>query len=801
MQRYITPYSFSIDDLSLNVVIYEHINDNFKLIDINKNALRDEGLEKESIIGQYITEIFPNIKEFGLFDALFEVYRTGEKKYFSFGYYNNHFISSWREIEIIKLNDDFIMVMYKNISARKAMEHKLTSLGIIVDNSFNEIYIINAKNYTITYCNKQAQQNIQYSYEEILNLHPWQIATQVRQEDFKKRLKINKKFIIFETQHQRKDGSYYDVEIRIQKIKIDQEAQYVAIVLDTSHKKAMEEQLSLSKEIIENVSEAIVVTTIDARIIDINPAYTRITGFEKEQMVGKNPSVLKSGRHSKEFYKEMWESLHSKGSWSGEIWDRKKSGEIFPKMLYINTIYDRYKQPKYYVGIFQDITHIKENEETLRRLAFYDPLTGLANRINFESRLEHAINLNIRNNTSGALLLLDLDNFKIINDSLGHLIGDELLVQVAKRLEQIARKSDSLCRIGGDEFTIILSGPIDLERIHLIAKRILKSVKEPYHIMGQEIFITTSIGITLFPDEGTHKLDLIKNADLAMYQAKNDKKDSYKFFKYEMNDRTLNFLRVESDLRKALNNDEILLHYQPKIDPYTKKVVSVEALVRWNHPTKGLVYPDEFLSIAESSGLINPMGEIILHKAMCEIKQLNEELQSEIAVAINLSTKQFTDRNLKKYILGLIKSLSFDVKLLELEITESLIMDNVEHAIELMHQFVKKGISISIDDFGTGYSSLNYLKKFPIKYLKIDRSFVKDITNDEDDKAIVSAVISMAKNLGIKVIAEGVETKEHEQFLMQHACNLCQGYYYSKPVDLQRLKAFILEYNRSFYLV
>ncbi|RXJ57996.1 GGDEF and EAL domain-containing protein [Candidatus Marinarcus aquaticus] len=796
MQRYITPYSFSIDDLSLNVVIYEHINDDFKLIDINKNALRDEGLEKESIIGHYITEIFPNIKEFGLFDALFEVYQSGEKKYFSFGYYNNHFISSWREIEIIKLNDDFIMVMYKNISARKSMEHKLTSLGIIVDNSFNEIYIINAKNYTITYCNKQAQQNIQYSYEEILNLHPWQIATQVRQEDFKKRLKINKKFIIFETQHQRKDGSYYDVEIRIQKIKIDKEAQYIAIVLDTSHKKAMEEQLSLSKEIIENVSEAIVVTTIDARIIDINPAYTRITGFKKEQMVGKNPSVLKSGRHSKEFYKEMWESLHTKGSWSGEIWDRKKTGEIFPKMLYINTIYDRYKQPKYYVGIFQDITHIKENEETLRRLAFYDPLTGLANRTNFESRLEHAINLNIRNNTSGALLLLDLDNFKMINDSLGHLVGDELLVQVAKRLEQIARKSDSLCRIGGDEFTIILSGPIELERIHLIAKRILKNVKEPYHIMGQEIFITTSMGITLFPDEGTHKLDVIKNADLAMYQAKNDKKDSYKFFKYEMNDRTLNFLRVESDLRKALNNDEILLHYQPKIDPYRKKVVSVEALVRWNHPKKGLVYPDEFLSIAESSGLINPMGEIILHKAMSEIKQLNEELKSQITVAINLSTKQFTDRNLKKYIFGLIKSLPFDVNLLELEITESLIMDNVEHAIELMHQFVKKGISISIDDFGTGYSSLNYLKKFPIKYLKIDRSFVKDITNDEDDKAIVSAVISMAKNLGIEVIAEGVETKEHEAFLMQHECNLCQGYYYSKPVDLKRLKAFILEYNQ-----
>lgn len=795
LKKYVTPYSFCIDDLSLNVVIYEYSHNNFKFADINQQALSTEKITKDEVLGKYITEVFPGVIEFGLMDILHEVYASGEKKHFSVGFYQDERISGWRENEIIKLNQNFVMVTYKDVSKRKEIENRLTSLGIIVDNSFNEVYIFNTSDMKISYCNKQAQKNLQYSYEEILALHAWEIESHILQEAYIQRMQTASDLIILETKHQRKDGTFYEVESRIQRMEIDYTEQFVAIVLDTSHKKVMEEQLSLSKEIIENISEAIVVTDINARIIDINPAYTRITGFEKEHMVGKNPSVLKSGRHSKEFYQEMWDNLTRTGSWAGEIWDRKRTGEIFPKMLYINTIYDRDSKPKYYVGIFQDITHVKENEETLKKLAFYDPLTGLPNRTNFESRLEHTLNLNMRSSATGALLLLDLDNFKIINDSLGHVIGDELLVEVAKRLQFVARKSDSLCRIGGDEFTLILPGPIAIERVHLVAKRILKAIKEPFYIMGHEIFVTTSIGITVFPEDGKNKLDLIKNADLAMYQAKNDQRDSYKFFKHDMNDATLNFLRIESDLRKALVNDEIFLHYQPKINPYTKKVVSVEALVRWQHPKKGLLYPDAFLTIAENSGLINPMGEIILRKAMEEMQAVNARLNSSIAVAINLSSRQFTDEKLQSFIFNLIKRLDFDVNLLEFEITESLIMENIEHAIEIMHTFVKKGISISIDDFGTGYSSLNYLKKFPIKYLKIDRSFVKDITTDEDDKAIVNAVISMAKSLGIRVIAEGVETKEHVAFLMEHGCDLCQGYFYSKPISIEVLEPFIKEFN------
>ncbi|MFA6788532.1 MAG: EAL domain-containing protein [Arcobacteraceae bacterium] len=668
-------YDFDINSVSLNIVIYKYEKQNFKVVDINDKALFTEKLTKEESIGKYITELFPQVKEFGLFDVLLSVYNTGQKEVFMASFYHDDRISGYRENEIIKLNDEYIMATYKNVSRRIELE----------------------------------------------------------------------------------------------------------------------DSLNLSKEIIHNISEAVVITDLNARILDINPAYTHITGFSKEYMLGKNPSVLKSGRHTKAFYEHMWDDLLHKGQWSGEIWDRRRNGELFPKLLNLSTIYDNTKIPKYYIGIFQDITHIKKNQEELKKLAYFDPLTALPNRSNFELMLESEIKLNVRNNTTSALMLLDLDNFKVINDSLGHTIGDELLIEVAQRLREIGRKSDTICRLGGDEFALILRAPIQREKIQLVAYRILKALSEPFYILGNEIFITTSIGISLFPEDSSNKNELIKNVDLAMYEAKKEKKGTHKFFKPQMNQENMKFLTIQKDLRKAILNHEIFLNYQPKIDLKTMKIVSVEALVRWNHPVNGIIMPDYFLGIAEHSGLIHPIGEIVIKQAMRDMKALNQELNTNIGVAINLSTRQFNDENLTNFIFETIEELNFNVKKLEFEITESLIMDDIENAITIMNNFVKNGISISIDDFGTGYSSLNYLKKFPIKYLKIDRSFVKDITTDNDDKAIVAAIISMAKSLGIGVIAEGVETQEHEDFLKAHGCNLSQGYLYSKPISIDALIEFIVK--------
>ncbi|MBF0620472.1 MAG: EAL domain-containing protein [Magnetococcales bacterium] len=562
-------------------------------------------------------------------------------------------------------------------------------------------------------------------------------------------------------------------------------------IQDITEIRQTEENLMLSKMVIENASEAIVITDIKGIITDINPAYEKITGFSRDEAIGQSPSITQSGRHDSEFYSKMWTDLKQNNFWEGEIWDRRKDGEVFPKWLTINAIKNKSGKVGHYVGIFMDISRQKSTEEKLEQLAFYDPLTKLPNRALFRDRLEHEIELANRNKNTVGLFFIDLDRFKYVNDTLGHDSGDRLLIRVAERTQQKLRHSDTVSRLGGDEFTVILPHSGNVDEIGSIAMGIIKALQRPFDIDGHEVFIGASIGISLFPDDGTNFETMTKNADLAMYQAKEAGRGTYRFYTKEMNASNELRLSLEADLRRAIERQEFLVFYQPKISLSSSRVIGMEALIRWIHPKRGMISPADFIPLAEETGMIIPMGEWILKTACQQAKTWHNQGYKPLRVAVNLSSKQFQDPKLLDMIMETLDETGLPTAMLELEITESVVMEDPNDAIAVIEKLRDIGIHISIDDFGTGYSSLSYLKKFPLHSLKIDQSFVRDLAIDSDDAAIVNSIISMAKALSLGVIAEGVETEEQLGFLKDHQCGEVQGYYFSKPLSSADFENFL----------
>ncbi len=551
--------------------------------------------------------------------------------------------------------------------------------------------------------------------------------------------------------------------------------------------------LKLAAQVFENASESIVITDADATILDVNDAFTGMSGFTREEALGKTPRINKSDRHEPAFYEAMWKALLEKGRWTGEIWDRRKNGEVYPKWLNINSVKNQKGETTHYIGISSDITNLKRSEERLEKLAYFDALTGLPNRFLFLDRLNQEIQAARRHQKKVALFFIDLDRFKHINDTLGHAAGDQLLVEIAKRVKGCLRRTDTLARLGGDEFTIILTDVEQEEGIGGVAAHVIHEVKKPVRLGENETFVGASIGISLFPDDGQTIEVLTKNADLAMYKAKEASGDTYQFFNEEMTIHSERRMSLETDLRHALENDEFTLHYQPKNDSKTGKLIGVEALVRWNHPRHGLVSPADFIPIAEETGLITTLGEWVLETACRQVLQWRQRGAPELRVAVNISGRQFQDKALLQRIQQILDEVGLPTDGLELEITESVIMDDVEKAVDILNQLRRMGIKISIDDFGTGYSSLAYLKKFPLHSLKIDQSFVRDLEEDSDDAAIVSSIISMAQGLSLGVVAEGVETQGQLDFIKNRACQQVQGYFFSKPVSAEAFELLLDE--------
>ena len=568
--------------------------------------------------------------------------------------------------------------------------------------------------------------------------------------------------------------------------------------------KVSNEQLQLIAKVMETTSEGVVITNEKARIVKMNDAFCRMAGYSFDELIGKNPRILKSGRHDKNFYIDMWTRLIKDGQWAGEIWDRKKNGEVYPKWLTINAIKNDIGTTTHYVGISSDISKIKKVEGQLQQMAYYDSLTNLPNRVLFYERLNRSLIRRKRYGYKTALMFLDLDRFKNINDTMGHAAGDALLVEVAKRINKRVRESDTVCRLGGDEFTIILDRINHNEDVAIISEEIIAAVSQPITIHQKEVSVGASIGIAISPEDDTTVDGLIRKADAAMYYAKELGRGRYSFATQEIEDRNQKYVDIETRLHHALERDEFILYFQPQISAeVTEKatpgtIIGAEALIRWKPKGEKMIFPDQFISIAEETGLILPIGKFILREA-CKSAKILVNKGHDIRIGVNISVKQFDDPNFINDVKEALIESDLDARYIQLELTETLLLKDIEKVIEILKKLKEVGVTIAIDDFGTGYSSLSYIGHLPIDYLKIDKGFVSKIAEDPTEKELVTTIISIANSFNLKTVAEGVENEYQMDFLCHNGCNELQGYLFSRPLNFQKFLDFLSYYSiRSF---
>ncbi len=560
-----------------------------------------------------------------------------------------------------------------------------------------------------------------------------------------------------------------------------------------------EQELKIAATAFES-QEGILVTDAHVKTLRVNQAFTNVTGYEAMDVIGQNPSMLSSGRHDAAFYEAMWESINTQGAWEGEIWNRRKNGEIYPQHVNITAVRNADGVITNYVASMMDITQSKAAAAKIEQLAFYDPLTNLPNRRLLLDRLQQAQAASTRSGKMGALLFLDLDNFKTLNDTLGHDTGDELLRQVGSRLTACVRREDTVSRLGGDEFVVMLEDlsetPMEAaSQVEIIGHNILTALNKPYKLGTNSHSSTPSIGITLFKGLEQGIDELLKQADIAMYQAKKSGRNAMRFFDPKMQASIDSRAALEADLRLAITKGQLRLHYQIQVNG-NGKVFGAEGLIRWAHPTLGMLLPNQFIPLAEETGLINPIGQWVLETACAQLAAWQQSpITRHLSLSLNVSPKQFHQLNFAERVRAALQANMIEPSLLKLELTESILLEDMEGTIEIMNALSDLGVGFSLDDFGTGYSSLQYLKRLPLTQLKIDKSFVHDISTNQNDRAIVSTIIAMAKGMQIGVIAEGVESEEQRELLMESGCHQFQGYLFGKPVNIQQLEEFITQTN------
>jgi diguanylate cyclase (GGDEF)-like protein/PAS domain S-box-containing protein len=694
-------------------------------------------------------------------------------------------------------NEQLLTAVVHREQAEKEVRKTQAFLSSIVDNMPNMVFVKNAADLRFVHFNKAGEALTGFSQEELLGKNDYDFFPKEQADFFtakdRETLATRNQVLIQEEPITTKDGKTRILQTK--KLPILDEsgnARYLlGIAEDITERKRVEQQLRVTADAVENTAEAVVIYDASRCVVSVNKAYTAISGYPAAEVIGVPAELFRSEEHGETFFSALWNAVGQTGRWQGEIRRRRKNGEVYPSLSSISAVKDPSGNTTHYVLVFNDISSFKQYEAKLEFLAHHDVLTQLPNRALFLDRLQEALKRAHRHRNTVGLLFIDLDRFKTINDSLGHQVGDELLQTVAQRLTACVRESDVVARLGGDEFTVLLDDLSDLNDAGKVAAKLLAELASPIVLGGHELAVSGSIGISCYPQDGGDAESLLKNADMAMYTAKEAGRNMYRFFAADMNQRVQETLVMTNDLRRALQRGEFVLHYQPRIQLASGRITGVEALIRWQHPELGLVLPAKFIALAEETGLIMPIGEWVF-RAVCEqVKYWRSSGVPISRVAVNLSPRQFQQADLTGRISSILREAGLHGTDLEVEITEGMAMQDPAASVRMLQELKAAGITISIDDFGTGHSSLNYLKRFPIDHLKVDRSFVRDLQDRPEDVAIVRAIIALAKGLGLSVIAEGVETEAQRNLLHIFGCDQAQGYLFSKPLPAQDVEKLL----------
>ncbi len=697
-------------------------------------------------------------------------------------------LSDFTELYLLnrKLNEQ-VNIMSDSMNEQESMQHEILNQHAI------GIWYI-AIDGEILFANEYILDLLGYTQEELFGKN----VLDITYEDDRNLTLVNKTVtnnsqINTEKRYLHKNGYpvWVHVTLSVSEGKDGKPQYIVGFIKDIRERKENEKRLKLASKVFDNTNEGIVIADKKLKLQAVNGAFCDISGYSKEEILLKNVFFLRSNQHDEQFYKIMWQSIKKDGYWKGEMWGIRKNGERFPQWLNISTIKDENGYIINYIGVFSDISTIKQSEAELAFLAHHDPLTKLPNRLLLTSRLSQAIKRAKREDSKIAVLFLDLDRFKEINDTFGHSYGDEILTTVTTRFKIAMREKDTIARIGGDEFIILIEEMNEVSDIDQVLEKLLNVFKDKFIAYQHSFKLSASIGVAIYPDDGKQIEDLIKNADAAMYQAKEAGRNTYRFYTQEMTEKLFTKMLMKNEIEKGMKNKEFILYYQPQVSIHSGKVLGAEALVRWKHPQMGLMFPDKFIEISESTKQIVELGKQVLEIACIDAKKWIDSGNFSGKVAVNVSAIQIKNGDFYEVVTSVLEKTGLSGYFLELELTESYMMQNPKEAIALFKKLKTHGITLSIDDFGTGYSSLSYLKQLPVDKLKIDRSFIMDIPNDKGDMAITSTIISMAKSLGLGVIAEGIETKEQHQFLKEHHCYEAQGYFYSKAIPEEDFLKFL----------
>jgi len=767
------------------------------ILDCNPAFHKRLGYDKDELIGTTVTAL--DLPEYAaqVADRLVQILEEGQTTFETAHYHKD---GSVMQVELnaryFDINGEIVFYsIVRDITQRKSLEAQLQQGLDVYQAAINTpalgFWAIDSQGSFLEVNDAYVKQS-GYSHEELLKMHIPDVEALEKPEETAAHIKevISAGYARFRTAHRRKDGSVWPVEV-VTTFSSIHGGLFFAFLEDLTEKVAQESRLQMAALVFESMDQAVVVTDADNNIITINPATTLITGYSFDDVKGKNPKIFSSGRHDEEFYNAMWQSLGETDHWEGEIWDRRKDGTVYVKWLTVNVIRDMCDEILQYVSVFSDITERKKTDDLIWRQANFDSLTGLPNRLLLHERLEQEIKKAFRSSYPLAVLFIDLDRFKEINDTLGHAKGDILLVQAADRLTALVRETDTIARLGGDEFTVVLPNFGDRGELERITRTLINELARPFDLGDNDTgFISASVGITLYPDDGNDLNELMKNADQAMYVAKAEGRNRFGYFTASMQAESQEKLALTNELRHALARQQLELYYQPIVDLKNGEIIKAEALLRWHHPERGMISPVIFIPLAEDAGLIHEIGEWVFRQALACIKSWQQCLGRTIQISINKSPIQF-EQVIDPSWAALLNEQQLPGNSITVEITEGSLLSKSLRITEQLNEYRHAGIEVSIDDFGTGFSALSYLQRFDIDYLKIDRSFIIDLAKGGPNAALTEAIIVMAHKLDIKTIAEGVETEQQRDLLIKYGCDYAQGYLYAKPLPAKEFEKLL----------